>query len=76
MDHRPHRLADIMAMLRQYKLEPKRLRMIHSYIDKEPSMVLIEACKNGKPWLNVMPPLIVYNKEGKYTEEVYKIYYE
>lgn len=76
MVHRPHRVADIICTLRQYRLEPKKMRFIHSYVDKEPSMVLIESVKNSKPWLNVMPPLIVYNKDGKYTDEINKIYYE
>ena len=48
MVHRPHRLSDIMFKLRENKLEPKKLRFIHSYIDKEPSMVLIEAVRNSK----------------------------
>ena len=76
MVHRPHRLSDIMFKLRENKLEPKKLRFIHSYIDKEPSMILIEAVKNSKSWLKVMAPLIVYNSDGTYTDEVYKIYYE
>ncbi len=76
MVHRPHRLSDIMFKLRENKLEPKKLRFIHSYIDKEPSMVLIEAVRNSKSWLKVMAPLIVYNSDGTYTDEVYKIYYE
>ena len=39
-------------------------------------MLLIEAVSNGKPMIKVMPPLIVYKEEGKYTEEIMKIYYE
>ena len=70
MVHRPHRLTDIMVMLRKYRLEPKKLRFVHSYSDREPVMLLIEAVSNG------MPPLIVYKEEGKYTEEIMKIYYE
>ena len=41
--HRPFRLAEIFATLQKYRLEPKRMRMVHSYVDREPSMVLIEA---------------------------------
>ena len=76
MVHRPHRLSDIMFKLRENKLEPKKLRFVYPYIDKEPSMVLIEAVRNSKSWLKVMAPLIVYNSDGTYTDEVYKIYYE
>ena len=34
MIHRPHRLTDIMVLLRQYKLEPKRIRFVQPYADK------------------------------------------
>ncbi|MEA4971616.1 tRNA1(Val) (adenine(37)-N6)-methyltransferase [bioreactor metagenome] len=76
MVHRPHRLTDIMVTLRKYKLEPKTLRFVHSYDDREPVMVLFEAVSNGKPMVKVMPPLVVYNKDGSYTDEIKKIYYE
>lgn len=76
MIHRPHRLTDIFVLLREYKLEPKTLRMVYPAMDKEPAMVLIEAVRGGKPMLKVMPALIIYDKNGKYTDEVYDIYYK
>lgn len=76
MVHRPHRLTDILVLLRKYKLEPKNLRLVHSHIDRNPNMVLIEAIRGSKPMLTVQPPLIIYNENGKYTDEIIKIYYE
>lgn len=76
MIHRPHRLADIFVCLRKYKLEPKVIRFVHPYINKEPNMVLIESTRSGKPMIKVMPPLVIYKELGKYTEEIYSIYYE
>lgn len=76
MVHRPHRLADIFTALRRYSLEPKRMRFVHSHWDKAPTMVLIESVRGGRPLLNVEPPLVIYNKEGGYTPEIHKIYYE
>lgn len=76
MVHRPHRLTDIFITLRGHRLEPKRIRFVHSYADREPVMVLIEAVSNGKPMVKVMPPLIIYGDGGKYTDEIMKIYYE
>lgn len=76
MVHRPHRLTDILVTLRQYRLEPKKLRFVHSYGDREPVMVLVEAVSNGKPMVKVMPPLIIYKQDGGYTDEIMKIYYE
>ena len=76
MVHRPHRLTDIMCTLRENKLEPKVIRFVHSYVDKEPTMVLVEAIRSGKPMVKVMPPLIVYGSDGKYTDEINEIYYK
>ena len=74
MVHRPHRLVDIMALMRKYRLEPKRMRLVYPFIDKEPNMVLIEGLLGGNPQLTVDKPLIVYEECGKYTDEIYEIY--
>lgn len=72
--HRPFRLSEIMTTLSQYKLEPKRMRLVYPYVDKEPNMVLLEATRGGKPRLQVEPPLVVYKEPGVYTREIYDIY--
>ena len=72
--HRPFRLAEIFATLQKYRLEPKRMRMVHSYVDREPSMVLIEALYGGKSRLLVEKPLIIYDSCGNYTQEIREIY--
>ena len=74
MVHRPFRLVDIMVLMREYKLEPKRMKLVYPFVDKEPNMVLIEACRGGKPRMTVEKPLIVYHEPGKYTDEIYDIY--
>ena len=74
MVHRPFRLAEIFEQLKKYKLEPKAMRLVYPYIDKEPNMVLIECLKSGKPMIKIAPPLIVYEKSGVYTQEICEIY--
>ncbi len=74
--HRPQRLSEIIVTLAKYNLQPKLMRFVHPKIDKEPTMVLIEAVRNGKPNLKVLKPLIMYDGDGKYTSEINKIYYE
>ena len=74
MVHRPDRLVDIVELMRKYKIEPKRLRFVHSKIEKEPSLILIKGIKNARPFLKIEKPLIVYKENGEYTEEIYKIY--
>ena len=72
--HRPFRLAEIIHMLVEYKLEPKRMKLVHPFVDKEPNMVLIEAVRGGKSRITVEKPLIVYEKPGVYRREIYDIY--
>ena len=74
MVHRPFRLADIMVLLRKYHLEPKRMKLVYPFIDREPNMVLLEANRGGRPRLTVEKPLIVYREPGVYTDEIYEIY--
>ena len=74
MVHRPFRLPEIFESLKKYALEPKRMRLVYPCEDKEPNMVLIEAVKYGKPRLKVEKPLIVYDNNGKYTEEMMRDY--
>ena len=72
--HRPSRLVEIFEAMRKYRLEPKRMRLVYPYVDKEPNMVLVEGVRGGGAQLTVEPPLIVYNTPGEYTEEILKIY--
>lgn len=74
MVHRPFRLAEIMGLMMKYKLEPKRMRLVYPFVDKEPNMVLIEGLSGGNPRISVEPPLIVYEKPGVYTKEIREIY--
>lgn len=72
--HRPFRLVELVNTLTKYKLEPKRIRFIHSYEDKEPSMVMIEAMKGANSGVRIDPPLIIYEKNGEYTKELKEVY--
>ena len=74
MIHRPARLADIMCAMRKYRIEPKRLRFIHPSHEKAPNLVLIEGMKDGGEELKLLPPLYVYDSNGKYSEEINIIY--
>lgn len=74
MVHRPDRLVDIIELLRKYKLEPKKLKLVYPKPEKEPNLLLIKATKNAKPFLKIEKPLYVYKENGEYTDEILKIY--
>ena len=72
--HRPHRLTELLGTLHRAGLEPKRMRMVHSYADSQAFMVLIEAQKGGGTFLKAERPLIIYREQGVYTDEILEIY--
>ena len=74
MVHRPERLADIMVLMRKYKIEPKRVRMVHPNTKKAPNIVLIEGQRDGGSFLKWEESLYVYNDNGEYSDEINRIY--
>ncbi|WP_077369406.1 tRNA1(Val) (adenine(37)-N6)-methyltransferase [Anaerosalibacter sp. Marseille-P3206] len=72
--HRPSRLADIIWLLRKYRLEPKSIRFVHPKMGKAPNILLLMSMKGGKQELKFQDPLYVYGEDGKYTDEIYKLY--
>ncbi|MBO1265958.1 tRNA1(Val) (adenine(37)-N6)-methyltransferase [Proteiniclasticum sp. SCR006] len=74
MIHRPERLADILTLMRKYRIEPKRMRMVYPNTKKAPTMVLVEGVRDGGAFLKVEAPLYVYNEDGTYSDEIRRIY--
>lgn len=87
--HHPSRLSGLIHELRSVRLEPKRLRFVHSRPtgrsdrgaaaadDKaEAKMLLLEAVKGGRPGVKVEKPLFVYKEDGSYTEDLKMVYGE
>lgn len=74
MIHKSFRLAEIFKVMKKYHLEPKRMRLVYPYVDKEPTMVLIEGVKGGKERITIEPPCIVYKEPNVYSDEIYQIY--
>ncbi|MGP7819490.1 tRNA1(Val) (adenine(37)-N6)-methyltransferase [Niallia sp. 01092] len=73
--HRPGRFLDIVTLMRQYRLEPKRIRFVYPKKGKDANVLLVEAIKDGKPDLKILPPLFVYDDANEYTEEMSRILY-
>ena len=74
MVHRPFRLAEIFAKMVAYGIEPKRMQLVYPHINKEPNMVLIEGYRGGKSRITIEKPLIVYNEDGSYTDDILRMY--
>lgn len=72
--HKPERLGDLIYFGRKYNLEAKEIRFVYPKINKKPSIVLISYRKDGGNETKVLEPLIEYNDDMSYTDEIYRIY--
>ena len=74
MVHRTERLAEIIELLKKYRLEPKRIRFVHPKKNSESNLVLIESVKNSNIGVKVLSPLIVHDENSNYTKEVLEMF--
>ena len=72
--HRPERLAGIFGLMRKYKIEPKRVRLVQPNTKKAPNIVLVEGQRDGGAFLKWEETLYVYDDNGNYSEEINRIY--
>jgi tRNA1Val (adenine37-N6)-methyltransferase len=67
------RVGEVMSSARLNRLEPKRLRFIHSRREEGSNLFLAEFLKNGRVGAEVGKPLYIYDNDD-YTEEVRSYY--
>ena len=68
--HRPERLLDILTLMRENNIEPKKIQFVYPKQNKEANIVLVEGAKNGKSGLKILPPIYAHDENGDYTKEV------
>ncbi|WP_227397300.1 tRNA1(Val) (adenine(37)-N6)-methyltransferase [Jeotgalibacillus aurantiacus] len=73
--HRPGRLLDLITLMRQYRLEPKRIQFVYPKEGREANTILVEAAKDGKADVKILPPLYVYDENNEYTPDMKEILY-
>ena len=64
------RMIDMLTQMRSKGIEPKFFRMIYSDSSSEAKLILVEGIKGGRPGTKIGPPLLIYQKDGSYTDEV------
>ena len=74
MVHRQDRLVDIISIMRNYKIEPKQIRLVYSDKNQPANLVLIKGIKNARPFLKFEKNLYIYDENKNYSEEIKKIY--
>lgn len=74
MVHLPERLADIIAAMRDAEIEPKRLQMVYPRLGKKPNILLVEGIRGARPGMEILRPLLVYDENGAYSEDIQTLY--
>ena len=74
MVNRPERLVEIINLFKKYMIEPKKLRLVYPKVNNKPNLILIKGVKNAKSFLEIERPLVIYNEDNTYTDEILKIY--
>jgi tRNA1Val (adenine37-N6)-methyltransferase len=74
MVHHPSRLPELCAHLEAAHLRPRRMRLVHATEQAPASILLVEAIRDGRDALTVLPPLWVYEASGDYTAEMQAIF--
>lgn len=65
------RLSELFATLRTHGLAPRRLRLVHTRVDRPAKLALVGATRAEGGELSVLPPLVVHpGDQPGYTEEV------
>ena len=72
--HRTDRLIDIIKLLTENNLMPKKIQFIYPKKNQQSSLVLIESSKNGRIGLKILPPLYIHESDNSYTKEVKKLF--
>jgi tRNA1Val (adenine37-N6)-methyltransferase len=72
--HRAERLEEILELYKKHKIYPRRLRLVHSFKERNAALLLLEGRKNTPGKLTILPPLVIYNDQGEYCEEIKSIY--
>ena len=68
------RMVDILTMMRVCDIEPKYIRMVHSKCREDAKLMLVQGIKGGQPGTKTGPPLIIYQSNGSYTDEINELY--
>lgn len=74
--HLTERLAELIYLLKEYKIEPKRMRLVYSREGEDAAFVLMEGAKGSREGLKIEMPLYIYDKNGEYTDEVKGVFGE
>lgn len=75
MIHRISRMAELIYIMKRYRIEPKVVRIVQSEAEKPPILVLVKGVKDANPDCIVPRPLVIQDRDGNYTEEMNQIYH-
>ncbi len=70
------RIVDLIVEMRCKNIEPKTLQFVHSKTGSHAAMILVEGVKAAGTEAKTVPPMVLYNTDGSYTEQAEAVFRE
>lgn len=67
-------INEILLLLNKYKFNIEALQFVHPKVSKDATLILVYAKKNSKSLTKIFNPLIVFENNNDFTQEVQNIY--
>ena len=67
-------INQILLLLNKYKFNLEALQFVHPTESKDATLILVYAKRNSKSLTKILKPLIVFDKNSDFTQEVQEIY--
>ncbi len=68
------RTVDLFVHMRSLHIEPKTAQYVHSRKVEPAGMILVEAVKGAGAEIRIQPPLVLYDRHGRYTEQALSLF--
>ncbi len=67
-------VSEILILLNKYKFNLEALQFVHPKVSKDATLILVYAKKNSKSLTKIFNPLIVFENNNDFTQEIQNIY--
>lgn len=70
----PARITDLICEMRKYRIEPKALQFVYPNGKDPANMVLVEGIKGAGVETKIIPPVVLFGENRKYTKQANSIF--
>ena len=70
MVYRTERITEVLSVMSEYKIEPKKILFVFPKSQSSSNLFLVEGVKNARPGIKSVDYIVVHDENGNYTSEV------